>query len=161
MFRTVFPSITRSSWLHIQQQAHVKQILLPAASAAGSSIIVIHYDARSIIGIYYDGRTNERPIWVPTSILRDVPEDGLEAQTCCRKIKYICDSRRLCSLLVTVCCITMHIHLYTVITTSEKSKKSSEKKCTQSVRIQIGRPTKGWRKKLNEVGTSRSNVCFV
>jgi hypothetical protein len=32
MFRTVFPSIVRSSRLYIQQQAYVKQILLPAAS---------------------------------------------------------------------------------------------------------------------------------
>ena len=32
MFRTVIPSIIRSSRLHIQQQAYVKQLLLPAAS---------------------------------------------------------------------------------------------------------------------------------
>jgi len=32
IFRTVFPSIIRSSRLHIQQQAYVKQLLLPAAS---------------------------------------------------------------------------------------------------------------------------------
>ena len=32
MFRAVFPSIMRSSRLHIQQQAYVKQLLLPAAS---------------------------------------------------------------------------------------------------------------------------------
>jgi len=32
MFRTVFPSIITSSRLHIQQQAYVKQQLLPAAS---------------------------------------------------------------------------------------------------------------------------------
>jgi hypothetical protein len=32
MFRTVFPSIIRSSRLYIQQQAYVKQILLLAAS---------------------------------------------------------------------------------------------------------------------------------
>jgi hypothetical protein len=32
MFRTVFPFIIRSSKLHIQQQAYVKQLLLPAAS---------------------------------------------------------------------------------------------------------------------------------
>jgi len=31
MFRTVFPSISRSSRLHIQQQVYVKQILLPAS----------------------------------------------------------------------------------------------------------------------------------
>jgi len=31
MFRTVFPSIIRSSRLHIQQQAYVKQLLLAAA----------------------------------------------------------------------------------------------------------------------------------
>jgi len=31
MFRTVFPSIIRSSKLHIQPQAYVKQLLLPAA----------------------------------------------------------------------------------------------------------------------------------
>jgi len=33
----VFPSIIRSSRLYIQQQAYVKQLLLPAALAAGSS----------------------------------------------------------------------------------------------------------------------------
>ena len=33
MFRTVFPSIIRSSKLHIQQQACVIQLLLPAASS--------------------------------------------------------------------------------------------------------------------------------
>jgi len=32
MFRTVFPSIIRSSRLRIQQQAYVKQLLLPATS---------------------------------------------------------------------------------------------------------------------------------
>ena len=32
MFRTVFPSITRSSKVHIRQQAYVKELLLPAAS---------------------------------------------------------------------------------------------------------------------------------
>ena len=37
MFRTVFPSIIRSSKLHIQEQANVKQLLLPAAIAAGWS----------------------------------------------------------------------------------------------------------------------------
>jgi hypothetical protein len=31
MFRTVFPSIIRSTRLYIQQQVYVKQILLPAA----------------------------------------------------------------------------------------------------------------------------------
>jgi len=42
MFLTAFPSITRSSKLHIQLQVFVRLILLPAASmarlAAGSSI---------------------------------------------------------------------------------------------------------------------------
>jgi len=33
IFRTVFPSIIRSSRLHIQQQAYVEQLLLPAASS--------------------------------------------------------------------------------------------------------------------------------
>jgi hypothetical protein len=54
MFRAVFPSIIRSSRLFIQQQAYVKQILLPAASgnemkssisfplAAGSSICLTY-----------------------------------------------------------------------------------------------------------------------
>jgi hypothetical protein len=37
MFRTVFPSIIRSLRLYIQQQAYVKQILLPAASGNASS----------------------------------------------------------------------------------------------------------------------------
>ena len=34
MFRTVFPSIIRSSKLRIQQQACVKQLLVPAASGS-------------------------------------------------------------------------------------------------------------------------------
>ena len=34
MFQTVFPSIIRSSKLHIQRQAFVRPILLPAASLA-------------------------------------------------------------------------------------------------------------------------------
>jgi hypothetical protein len=34
MFRAVFPSIIRSSRLYIQQQAYVKQLLLPAASSS-------------------------------------------------------------------------------------------------------------------------------
>ena len=42
MFQTVFPSIIRSSKLHIQRQVFVRPLLLPAASlvrlAAGSSI---------------------------------------------------------------------------------------------------------------------------
>ena len=38
MFRTVFPSIIRSSRLYIQQQAFVKQILLSACQQADSSI---------------------------------------------------------------------------------------------------------------------------
>jgi len=38
MFRTVFPSIIRSSRLYIQQQAFVKQILLTACQQAVSSI---------------------------------------------------------------------------------------------------------------------------
>jgi len=39
IFRTVFPSIIRSSKLHIQQRYtfYVKQLLLPAAIGAGSS----------------------------------------------------------------------------------------------------------------------------
>jgi len=43
MFQTVFPSVITSSKLHIQRQAFVRPILLPAAIlarlAAGSSII--------------------------------------------------------------------------------------------------------------------------
>ena len=42
MFRTVFPSITSSSRLYIQQHAYVKQILL-SASASGSQIFVRLY----------------------------------------------------------------------------------------------------------------------
>ena len=34
MFQTVFPSITRSSKLHIQRQVFIRPILLPAASQA-------------------------------------------------------------------------------------------------------------------------------
>ena len=37
VFRTFFPSITRSSKLHIRQQAYIKQLLLPAASGVASS----------------------------------------------------------------------------------------------------------------------------
>jgi len=32
MFRTIFPSVVRSSKLHTQQQAYVTHLLLPAAS---------------------------------------------------------------------------------------------------------------------------------
>jgi hypothetical protein len=39
MFRAVFPSTIRSSRLHIQQQAYVKQMLLPAASGNGMELI--------------------------------------------------------------------------------------------------------------------------
>jgi len=35
MFQTVFPSIIRRSKLHIQRQALVRPLLLPAASLAG------------------------------------------------------------------------------------------------------------------------------
>jgi len=38
MFRTVFPSIIRSSRLYIQQQVYVKQILLSACKQADNSI---------------------------------------------------------------------------------------------------------------------------
>ena len=38
MFRTVFPSIIRSSKLHIRQQACVKQLLLPAASGSQQQV---------------------------------------------------------------------------------------------------------------------------
>ena len=42
MFQTVFPSITKSSKLHIQRQVFVRPLLLPAANlarpASGSSI---------------------------------------------------------------------------------------------------------------------------
>jgi hypothetical protein len=41
MFRTVFPSIIRSSRLYIQQQAYVKQILLSACWQAGCSMFDI------------------------------------------------------------------------------------------------------------------------
>jgi hypothetical protein len=40
MFWTVFPSIIRSSRLHIQQQAYVKQILLPAASGDETELLL-------------------------------------------------------------------------------------------------------------------------
>ena len=36
MFRTVFPSIIRSSRLYIQQQAYVKQILLASGDVPAS-----------------------------------------------------------------------------------------------------------------------------
>ena len=39
MFRTVFPSIIRSSKLHIRQQAYVKQLLLSAASGHEMEIV--------------------------------------------------------------------------------------------------------------------------
>ena len=38
MFRTIFPSIIRSSRLYIQQQAFVKQILLSVCQQVDSSI---------------------------------------------------------------------------------------------------------------------------
>jgi len=40
MFQTVFPSIIRSSKLHIQRQVFVRPILLPAASLAGLTLFV-------------------------------------------------------------------------------------------------------------------------
>jgi len=43
MFRTVFPSIIRSSRLYIQQQAYVKQILLSACWQVDSSICCCMY----------------------------------------------------------------------------------------------------------------------
>ena len=74
MFRTAFPSVIRSSRLHIQQQAYVKQLLLPAAS--GDEMFHLSETCRAlyknkkfekqahlvgcIIGIYYDARTYER-----------------------------------------------------------------------------------------------------
>ena len=42
MFRTVVSSIIRSSKLHIQQQAYVKQLLLPAA--IGDEMELGYYD---------------------------------------------------------------------------------------------------------------------
>jgi len=48
MFRTVFPSIIRSSKLHIRQQTYVKQLLL------------------YITIIYYDERTYERQMYHPS-----------------------------------------------------------------------------------------------
>jgi hypothetical protein len=41
MFRTVSPSIIGSSRLHIQQQAYVKQLLLPAASGNEMEIYLV------------------------------------------------------------------------------------------------------------------------
>ena len=38
MFRTVFPSIIRSSKLYIQQQTYVKQILLTACQQTAVSV---------------------------------------------------------------------------------------------------------------------------
>ena len=40
MFQTGFPSIVRSSKLHIQRQAFVRPILLPAASLAGMFLMM-------------------------------------------------------------------------------------------------------------------------
>jgi len=42
MFRTVFPSVIRSSRLYIKQQVYVKQILLPACYQAHSSICLTY-----------------------------------------------------------------------------------------------------------------------
>jgi len=42
MFRTVFPSIIRSSRLYILQQTYVKQILLTACYQADSSICLTY-----------------------------------------------------------------------------------------------------------------------
>jgi hypothetical protein len=42
MFRTVFPSIIRSSSLYIQQYLYVKQILLLVCQKAGSNICLTY-----------------------------------------------------------------------------------------------------------------------
>jgi len=43
MFQTGFPSIIRSSKLHVQRQAFVRQVLLPAASLAGMELVYMYY----------------------------------------------------------------------------------------------------------------------
>jgi len=52
MFRTVFPSIIRSSRLYIQQQAFVKQILLSACQQAHSSICLICRAMNTTVVLY-------------------------------------------------------------------------------------------------------------
>ena len=42
MFQMGFPSIVRSSKLHIQRQVFVRPILLPAASLAGMKLVYIY-----------------------------------------------------------------------------------------------------------------------
>jgi hypothetical protein len=59
MLLTVVPSIIRSSKLHIQQQAYVKQLLLPAAigdemeRSSISSPIAVHYITLQYITLRY------------------------------------------------------------------------------------------------------------
>jgi len=43
MFQTGFPSIIRSSKLHIQRQAFVRPVLLPAARLSGMELVYIFY----------------------------------------------------------------------------------------------------------------------
>jgi len=52
MFRTAFPSIIRSSRLHIQQEAYVKQLLLPAASGDEMELQFVGVAAYIYIYIY-------------------------------------------------------------------------------------------------------------
>ena len=57
MFQKGFPSIIKSSKLHIQRQAFVRPVLLPAASLAGMELIYMYYwgnDDRPIsFGVMY------------------------------------------------------------------------------------------------------------
>jgi hypothetical protein len=50
MFRTVFSSIIRSSRLHIQQQAYVKQLLLPAVIGNEMELVLCSLELLMIDG---------------------------------------------------------------------------------------------------------------
>jgi len=62
MFQTVFPSIIRSSILHVQRKAFVRPILLPAARLAGmehkSDCILLHL-VGLLFNVNYDARNHE------------------------------------------------------------------------------------------------------
>jgi hypothetical protein len=50
MFRTVFPSIIRSSRLNIQQQVYVKQLLLPACCMYSLELLMM--DGKTVLNMW-------------------------------------------------------------------------------------------------------------
>ena len=52
MFRTVFPSIIRSSKLRIRQKAYVRQLLLPASSGDEMEIQLLMMDGKNVRNTY-------------------------------------------------------------------------------------------------------------